>query len=424
LQEIEREYNLVGLVFLGGTEKVDQSKKIEDYGLPVEINGSMADRLESALKKFKPEAVIDLSDEPVLDYKARFELANITLFYGARYLGADFALNPVVFHDVVSKPSISVIGTGKRIGKTAVSAYFCRLLKKSYNPVVLAMGRGGPPEPEILHGEKIKIEPEYLLSESLKGKHAASDYYEDALMSRITTIGCRRCGGGLAGEPFISNVLEGAIIAQNLPNDVVVFEGSGSTLPPVKSGKTILCIGANQPLEYIEGYFGRYRVLLSDLVIVTMCEEPLANPQKIDKIFNSIKSIKDVPVICTVFRPKPLDSITNKKIILITTAKAGLETIKNHLENEYNCEVVKLSNNLSNRVELVKEISPYLEESDVVVTELKAAAVDVVTKIALENKKQVVYIDNEPQVVGGDGSLDKLLSGLVKGDIGQKAVKA
>lgn len=400
----------MGLVFLGGTEKV--AEKIEDYGLPVETEGTMAERLIRSLTEHEPATVIDLSDEPVLDYRTRFELANLSLYHGAAYLGSDFKLKPVDFADIVSKPSISIIGTGKRIGKTAVSAYFCRLLKEKYNPVVLAMGRGGPNEPEILHGEKIKIEAEYLLNQSEKGKHAASDYFEDALMSRITTIGCRRCGGGLAGEPFISNVLEGAKIAQELPNDIVVFEGSGSTLPPVKARKTVLCIGANQPAEYIENYFGPYRIMLSDMVILTMCEEPLASKDKIDRIYASIKNIKDIPVVYTVFRPKPLDNIQNKKLILITTAKDGLKTIKNHLEEKYNCEVVKVSGELSNRTKLIEDIGATLDETDVVLTELKAAAVDVATKLALENNKQVVYMDNEPHTIGGDGDLDELLGNL------------
>ena len=68
------------------------------------------------------------------------------------------------------------------------------------------MGRGGPEEPEIVHGEELEINAEFLLAQSEKGVHAASDHWEDALMSRILTIGCRRCGGGMAGEVFLTNM--------------------------------------------------------------------------------------------------------------------------------------------------------------------------------------------------------------------------
>ena len=38
------------------------------------------------------------------------------------------------------------------------------------------------------------------MEQSEKGVHAASDHWEDALMSRILTIGCRRCGGGMLAK--------------------------------------------------------------------------------------------------------------------------------------------------------------------------------------------------------------------------------
>ena len=107
-----------------------------------------------------------------------------------------------------------MIGTGKRVGKTAISGYLARLLaREGFDPGVVSMGRGGPPQPEVIEGHKLEVGSEYLLEALERGAHAASDYYETAALSRVTTVGCRRCGGGLAGEPFVSNVLEGAEIA-------------------------------------------------------------------------------------------------------------------------------------------------------------------------------------------------------------------
>ena len=34
--------------------------------------------------------------------------------------------------------------------------------RNNYNPCVVAMGRGGPAEPEIVHGDKIKNNPPIL----------------------------------------------------------------------------------------------------------------------------------------------------------------------------------------------------------------------------------------------------------------------
>ena len=64
--------------------------------------------------------------------------------------------------------------------------------------IVVAMGRGGPPEPELIAGGA-RLGPAELLAASRAGRHAASDCYEDAVLAGVTAIGCRRCGGGLAG---------------------------------------------------------------------------------------------------------------------------------------------------------------------------------------------------------------------------------
>jgi len=75
------------------------------------------------------------------------------------------------------------------------------------------MGRGGPAEPET-----ITVPPtvEALVELSRSGRHAASDHLETAALVGVETIGCRRCGGGLAGAVYTSNVEEGASIAARL----------------------------------------------------------------------------------------------------------------------------------------------------------------------------------------------------------------
>ena len=74
--------------------------------------------------------------------------------------------------------------------------------------MIVAMGRGGPAEPQVAEAGSVDLAR--LLALVRSGEHAASDYLEDALTTGVTTIGARRAGGGLAGAPFATNVREAA----------------------------------------------------------------------------------------------------------------------------------------------------------------------------------------------------------------------
>ena len=414
LDKVREDYDLLGAVFIGGTEKIADDADLSMLNCQIEKDDDPIKALTTALEKFSPELVIDLSDEPIVGYKERFELVSLVLLKGISYLGPDFRFDPPTFHDIAKKPSFAIIGTGKRIGKTAVSAFACRELKSAgLKPCVVAMGRGGPSEPEIILGDKIEIDSEYLLRVSRSGKHAASDYFEDALLSRIPTVGCRRCGGGMAGKPYISNVERGAELANDLDSNIVIFEGSGASLPPIRVDARVVVCGVNQPIEYIIGYLGRYRLLISDLVVLTNCEKDIASAEDLASITEKIRQVKPgLKVVQSVFRPKPTRDISNEKVFFTTTAPAWVsKRLTDFLEENYQCEVIGVSHHLSNRKKLKEDIEEKMGKFTLVLTELKAAAVDVSTEIAAELGIDVTYCDNIPITIGGDGDLvDALIS--------------
>ena len=185
-------YDVVGALLVGGTEKLRGG---DDYGVP----------LVEALDSVAADLVVDVSDEPVLGPQERFRWISRALALGLSYVGADFRFDPPRFHPF-DVPSVAVIGTGKRVGKTAVTGHLARLLARDRDVVVVAMGRGGPPEPEL-----IKTPPtlDELLALSRGGRHAASDHLELAALTGVVTVGCRRAGGGLAGQVLDSNVAAG-----------------------------------------------------------------------------------------------------------------------------------------------------------------------------------------------------------------------
>lgn len=402
---------VVAVVFIGGTEKlreVSEEAVEEKLGRMVHFGVDHRkipyDLVGEIIEQHDADLVMDLSDEPIVDYSKRFKIASLVLERGIPYEGPDFKFYPLSEHDVLQKPSLKILGTGKRIGKTAVSAYAARIIhKKQYNPCVVAMGRGGPEEPEIVRGDLIEITPQYLMEQSNKGVHAASDYWEDALMGRILTIGCRRAGGGMVGEAFITNMKKGAELANEVEADFVIMEGSGAAIPPIRTNRYIVLVGANQPLINIEKFFGPFRIKMADLVVITMCEMPMASPEKIKSIEKFIMRINPkATIIPTIFRPKPLESIQDKKVLFATTAPDSVKKVLiEYLQDNYGCKVVGTTSHLAHRPLLQKDIEKYIGEAEVMLTELKAAAVDVATKDALEAGLEVVYCDNIPLVIEG-----------------------
>ena len=239
---------------LGGTEKLSGD---EDYGVP--LHESLEEGLEADRRRGRPRPLGRAGRHGPRPHAPREPRARA----GATYVGADFRFEPVSFAPF-ELPSLAVIGSGKRVGKTAVAGHIARLLAEDRDVVVVAMGRGGPPEPVVVDEPP---DVARLLALARDGSHAASDYLEDAALARVETVGCRRCGGGLAGAPFVSNVEAGARVAAERRPDLVLFEGSGAALPPVETAARILVAWAARTPGLVTGYLGAYRILLSDLVI-------------------------------------------------------------------------------------------------------------------------------------------------------------
>jgi cyclic 2,3-diphosphoglycerate synthase len=390
----ELPYEIVGAVGLGGTEKLRGG---EDYGVP--LHGS----LEEGLAEAGAEVVVDLSDEPIVTARDRMRLASRTLAAGLPYVGADFRFDPVEFAPF-ELPSLAVIGSGKRVGKTAVAGHLARLLAESREVVVVAMGRGGPPEPVVLEEPP---DVEALLELARAGSHAASDYLEGAALARVTTVGCRRCGGGLSGAPFVSNVEAGARVAAELGPDLVIFEGSGAALPPV------LVAGGAQDPELVAGYLGAYRILLSDLVVLTGCEEPRVTQEQLGALRGAIADVDpDIQVIATTFRLRPTEPVDGRTVALFTTAPEEVhDRLLETLERDHGAKVTLVSGNLARRDALRADLER-AGDADAFLIEIKAAAIDVVAEEAAERGIDTILCDNAVEAVAGEPDLDEALSSL------------
>jgi cyclic 2,3-diphosphoglycerate synthetase len=369
---VELPFEFAGAILVGGTEKLRGG---EQYGLP----------LVESLDDVPAEAVVDLSDEPVLGPRQRMLWASRALALGLRYIGSDFRFEPPVYEPFSAVPSLAVIGTGKRVGKTAVTGHLARLLAERGEVAVVSMGRGGPPEPEI-----VKTPPtlEQLLEISRAGGHAASDFLETAALAGVPTIGCRRAGGGLAGQVFTSNIRRGAELLEQLRPDIAIFDGSGAAIPPVSVDGRILVVGPGQDAT---AYLNAYRVLVSDLVLLVGGGD--ATP---------IRELKDLPVLGVELRLRPVEPLGGRQVAVFTAGPAPVD----HLD----AEVVHVSHSLGDRAALREELSRV--EAEAYLVEIKAAGIDVVAEAAVARGVECVFADNEVRQLPGEPELDAELLAL------------
>ncbi|HEY7795851.1 MAG TPA: 2,3-diphosphoglycerate synthetase [Gaiellaceae bacterium] len=383
----ELPYEFVAAHVIGGTEKL---RGDADYGVAVAAD------LDGALAEHSPELVVDLSDEPVLGPKERFRLASRVLAAGLPYVGADFRLDPPRL-EPFPLPSISIVGTGKRVGKTAVAAHVAQLYARDRKVVVVAMGRGGPPEPEVM---TVRPDVDTLLELSRSGRHAASDYLETAALAGVATVGCRRCGGGLAGAVAVSNVAQGARLAVDLAPDLVVFDGSGAAIPPVETRRRILVVNAQQDPAVVTGYLNDFRHRVSDLVVLTMAEEGAGWEELRDRAAEL-----GPRVVATTLRPRPVEPVTGRRVAFFSTApEPAHERLATHLRAEHGADVVHVSGSLADRERLRGELGRV--DADVFLVELKAAAIDVVAEAAHERGVDVVLAGSDVESAPGEPDLD------------------
>ncbi len=148
----ERGHEIVAALLVGGTEKLAPGDDPPDLGVPVIVVAE------------EPMACPAGRDRRPLAGGGPRPLRRA----GAGLSGADGDRSPSPWRPAsrtsaptsgsthpthgppLTVPTLAVIGTGKRTGKTAIAGAVARLAaRRGLEPVVVAMGRGGPPEPTV-----------------------------------------------------------------------------------------------------------------------------------------------------------------------------------------------------------------------------------------------------------------------------------
>jgi cyclic 2,3-diphosphoglycerate synthetase len=219
----------------------------------------------------------------------------------------------------------------------------------------------------------------------------------------------------MAGQPFTSNVAEGVRLANSLDPEFILLEGSGAAQPPVACDARLLVAGAHQEVEEVAGYLGAYRLLISDAVVLTMAEEPLASAEKVRMVREAVETVRPgLPVLPVVLRPEPAEEVRGLRVACFSTApEAQKEVLSRHLENRWGCRVELFSTHLADRAALKQELqSEVMERVDAVLTEIKAAAIDMVAEEAMGRGLPVVFMNNVPVDVSPEGAGDDWGGGL------------
>jgi cyclic 2,3-diphosphoglycerate synthetase len=110
----------------------------------------------------------------------------------------------------------------------------------------------------------------------------------------------------------------------------------------------------------------------------------------------------DARLVVTEFEPMPLSDVRGRDVFFTTTAPGPVAARQaEHLEAVHGCRVVGWSARLADRAGLASDMDG-APHHDVLLTELKAAAVDIACDRALGRGAEVVFCDNRAVVVEGD----------------------
>jgi predicted GTPase len=194
----------------------------------------------------------------------------------------------------------------------------------------------------------------------------------------------------------------------------VILEGSGASMPTVPWDAGVLVLPANLPAEHLAGHFGPLRLLLSDLAVFIMDVGPFAGPDNLSALYPLARRLRaNLRVAIAELQPIAVADVRGKDAFFSTTAVRELaDRQAEQLGRTSGCRVVGVSSRLGDRAGLEEDMAA-APPFEVLLTELKAGAVDVAARRARERGAEVVFVENRPVAAGGDGELDDLLLEVV-----------
>ena len=142
------------------------------------------------------------------------------------------------------------------------------------------------------------------------------------------------------------------------------------------------------------------------MLVVTMCEPPLASPQDVDDLRAAVAAIRpDLPVVTHRLSPAPgrAGGRGAGRVLHHRARRRASRRSGRSLEADHGADVVAVSGSLSDRAALRADLDrPDVAGADTYLTEIKAAAIDVVAE-AGRGARRAARLLRQP--AAGDGRL-------------------
>ena len=299
------------------------------------------------------------------------------LALGVPYVGADFRLDPPA-RAPFELPSIAVVGTGKRVGKTAVTGHLARLLAGQRASSSSRWGGEARRSP--------RWSPFRRPSTRSSSSRAPGATLRPTTSRRLRSSASRRSGAGAAeaGSP-----------APSRPRTSPRARASRSSSSPTSSSSTAAAqrsrrspptgrsssSAGTRTRASAAGYLNAYRLLLADLVVVTMAEAGTGW----EAVQTAVRSVvrPGVPVVATVLRPRPLVDVRGRTVAYFCTAPPEAHARASRAPRGRARRRGRPASPATSPIATALRDELETSHADVFLVELKAAAIDVVAEAAL-----------------------------------------
>ncbi|HUV87349.1 MAG TPA: hypothetical protein VMX79_09570 [bacterium] len=284
---VEKRYRIVGAALIG--KAVPDNFSLD---VPFVTEAEAAAGVRRAAAEFKPRAIVDVTEAALAE---RFAWANEALQLGLEVHGADFRLWPPVLKGG-TVPTVTFVGAGAAVGKTAAIIYFLERVKAKYKTAAVVLDLGGPSYPEVVEPGEAASAAARLLSYHRDGRGVGGDHYLLAAATGVPAVGCSFAGTGLTGVPLNSLLGDAFVYAAERGGELVVVEGSGGAMPPA-AGAVCFLVNIRTGLDVLRAFPFAFQLRRARVVVATgfTAKPP---PRAFDELRAEVKAANGRAAFC------------------------------------------------------------------------------------------------------------------------------